>query len=127
MPGERLSDKVAIVTGGASGIGLATTQRFVKEGARVMVVNVDGDRLASVRKNLGASVAVHTCDVRAEADVRAMVEATVEAFGGLDIAFANAGIGSLPPSRMPRWLSGCAWSRSICWELYSQSSTRRRE
>jgi NAD(P)-dependent dehydrogenase (short-subunit alcohol dehydrogenase family) len=97
MTEKRLSGKVAIVTGGASGIGLATTQRFAREGARVMVADVDGERLASVKQDLGSSVEVHTCDVRIESDVRAMAEATVEAFGGLDIVFANAGVGSLSP------------------------------
>src|SRR5665213_2170179 len=97
MTGERLSGRVAIVTGGGSGIGLATTRRFVQEGAKVMVADLDGARLASVKENLGASVDIRTCDVRLEPDVRGVVEATVESFGGIDIVFANAGIGALAP------------------------------
>jgi 3-oxoacyl-[acyl-carrier protein] reductase len=62
-----------------------------------MVADLDAARLASVKEDLGDSVDIHTCDVRLEPDVRSMVEATVEAFGGIDIIFANAGIGSLAP------------------------------
>jgi NAD(P)-dependent dehydrogenase (short-subunit alcohol dehydrogenase family) len=90
----RLAGKVAIVTGGASGIGLATTRRFVAHGARVMVGDVNADGLKSVQTELGDAVATQVCDVRAEADVEALVTATVDRFGRLDIAFANAGTGS---------------------------------
>jgi NAD(P)-dependent dehydrogenase (short-subunit alcohol dehydrogenase family) len=91
---ERLDGKVAIVTGGASGIGLATARRFVAEGARVMLGDIDDDRLAAASAELGDVIAVQRADVRAEADVEALVAATVDRFGRLDIAFANAGVGS---------------------------------
>jgi 3-oxoacyl-[acyl-carrier protein] reductase len=93
MTAERLNGRVAIVTGGASGIGLATTRRFVQEGAMVMVADLDVERLGSVQEELGRAVAIQTCDVRIESDVQALVEASDRRFGKLDIVFANAGIG----------------------------------
>jgi NAD(P)-dependent dehydrogenase (short-subunit alcohol dehydrogenase family) len=90
----RLAGKVAIVTGGGSGIGLATARRFATEGARVMLGDIDGDRLATAQAELGNAVAGQRCDVRVESDVEALVAATIERFGRLHIAFANAGVGS---------------------------------
>jgi NAD(P)-dependent dehydrogenase (short-subunit alcohol dehydrogenase family) len=83
MPEGRLAGKNAIVTGGASGIGLATVRRFVAEGARVMIGDVDGDAAAAVAAELGRNVRGRRCDVSGEADVEAL--------------FANAGIGSFAP------------------------------
>jgi 3-oxoacyl-[acyl-carrier protein] reductase len=95
MPQDgRLAGKVAIVTGGASGIGLATTRRFVQEGARVMVADVDGDRVGQLEHELGPAVSARRCDVRVESDIEALVAATIEHFDRLDVAFANAGVGS---------------------------------
>jgi NAD(P)-dependent dehydrogenase (short-subunit alcohol dehydrogenase family) len=68
----RLTGKVAIVTGGASGIGLASARRFVAEGARVMIGDVDVPRLDAVSAELGDGVAGRQCDVRDEADVEAL-------------------------------------------------------
>jgi NAD(P)-dependent dehydrogenase (short-subunit alcohol dehydrogenase family) len=93
----RLTGKVAVVTGGASGIGLATVRRFVAEGAQVMIGDVDHASVASVTAELGDSVAGQACDVRNEADVKALFQTTYEELGSLDIAFANAGIGSFAP------------------------------
>ena len=95
--GGRLSGKVAIVTGGASGIGLATARRFVAEGARVALGDVDVDGLAAAEADLGAAVTGECCDVRIESDVEALVAAAVDRFGAVHIAFANAGIGSFAP------------------------------
>jgi NAD(P)-dependent dehydrogenase (short-subunit alcohol dehydrogenase family) len=97
MPQGRLVGKVAVVTGGASGIGLATVRRFVAEGARVMIGDVNGQGAADVASQLGDGVAGLRCDVRDESEVDALVESTVHEFGALDIAFANAGIGSFGP------------------------------
>lgn len=90
----RLAGKVAVVTGGASGIGLATTRRFVTEGARVVVGDLDVEGLAAVEAELGDAVAAIRADVTSDDDVRALCATAVDRFGGLDIAFANAGIGS---------------------------------
>ncbi|MDZ7674820.1 MAG: SDR family NAD(P)-dependent oxidoreductase [Acidimicrobiales bacterium] len=92
--GDRFTDKVAVVTGGGSGIGLATTRRFVSEGGRVVVGDLDTSALDTVAAELGDAVLTRCCDVAVEADVEALAEASVDHFGGLDIAFANAGIGS---------------------------------
>jgi 3-oxoacyl-[acyl-carrier protein] reductase len=91
----RFTDKVAVITGGASGIGLATARRIVAEGGRVVVGDMAEEGLAAVVEELGDSVATVVCDVSVEADVEALVAAATSTFGRLDIAFANAGIGSI--------------------------------
>jgi 3-oxoacyl-[acyl-carrier protein] reductase len=94
MPEGRLVGKNAVVTGGASGIGLAAVRRFLAEGARVMIGDIDADAAASVAAEHGSDAAARHCDVRLEADVEALLQATEDSFGPVDIAFANAGIGS---------------------------------
>lgn len=93
----RLDGRVALVTGGASGIGLASTRRFVAEGARVVVGDVDETALAAVADELGDEVATLRCDVTVEDDLARLADTAVERFGGLDIAFANAGTATLGP------------------------------
>jgi NAD(P)-dependent dehydrogenase (short-subunit alcohol dehydrogenase family) len=88
---------VAVVTGGASGIGLAAVRRFAAEGARVMIGDIDGDRLAAAESDLGGDVVGQRCDVCAESDVEALMAAAEDRFGGLHVAFANAGTGSIAP------------------------------
>jgi NAD(P)-dependent dehydrogenase (short-subunit alcohol dehydrogenase family) len=91
----RLEGKVAVVTGGASGIGLATARRFVAEGACVMIADLNADALATVEAELGDAVAAVRADVSDEGDVEALVAATVDRFGAVHVAFANAGVGSM--------------------------------
>lgn len=90
----RFDGRVAIVTGGASGIGLATTRRLVSEGGRVVVGDIAEAALDDVAGELGAAVRTIRCDVASEADVERLAQTAVDEFGRLDIAFANAGIGS---------------------------------
>ena len=97
MADGRLSGKVAVITGGASGIGLATVRRFVAEGARVMIGDVNGEAAESVAAEFGPAVAARRCDVSLETEVETLLQATTEEFGTLHIAFANAGIGSFGP------------------------------
>ncbi|MBB2967647.1 SDR family NAD(P)-dependent oxidoreductase [Leifsonia aquatica] len=91
----RLAGKSAIVTGGAGGIGRATSLALAAEGARVAVVDLQQDAAeavaAEIRAAGGEAVAI-AADVSAEADVERAVATAVDAFGGLDIAFNNAGI-----------------------------------
>ena len=87
---ERLSGRVAVVTGGGSGIGLATVRRFAAEGARVVVVDLNAEAGEAAAKEVGGeSVA---CDVSDEAQVRALFDGVAERHGRVDVAFNNAGI-----------------------------------
>ena len=93
----RFAGRVALVTGGGSGIGLATTRRFVAEGARVVVGDIDQRALDAVADELGDDVATLHCDVTVEDDVAHLAETAVDRFGGLHIAFANAGTATIAP------------------------------
>nr|XP_051196524.1 momilactone A synthase-like [Lolium perenne] len=98
---QRLAGKVAVITGGASGIGKATAEEFVKNGAKVVLADVQDDLGHALAAKLGADSASYTrCDVTDEAQVAASVDLAVSRHGNLDIMFNNAGIlGSLarPP------------------------------
>jgi len=92
---KRLEGKVAVITGGTSGIGRGTVDRFVDEGAKVVVGDIQDDKGALMEREYGASLAYAHCDVSREADVSAAVDLAVERFGGLDCMFNNAGIGGV--------------------------------
>ncbi|MBN3730319.1 glucose 1-dehydrogenase [Burkholderia sp. Tr-20390] len=87
----RLKDKSALITGGTSGIGLATAKRFIAEGARVAVTGRDEAVFERVRAELGEHALVLKGDVRSLNDMRAIAAEVGEQFGGVDIVFANAG------------------------------------
>jgi NAD(P)-dependent dehydrogenase (short-subunit alcohol dehydrogenase family) len=91
----RLADKSAIVTGGAGGIGRATSLAFAAEGARVAVVDVApgaAEAVAAEIRDAGGTAIALTADVSNEADIERVVADTVAAFGSLDVVFNNAGI-----------------------------------
>ena len=92
----RFEGKVALITGAASGQGRAAALLFAEEGARVVVSDVNGDGAEEVAGEIkssgGEAVAVAT-DVSREVEVKAMIEAAIEAFGRLDVLFNNAGVG----------------------------------
>lgn len=91
----RLEGKVAIITGGASGIGEGTVKLFVREGARVVIADVQDEQGNSLAASLGEAVIYQHTDVSNEADVRATVDLAVEKFGRLDCMFNNAGFGGV--------------------------------
>lgn len=91
----RLLGKSALVTGAAAGIGRATAALFAREGARLVVADINSDGLATLRDSLANvtdDVAVVTADVSQPVDARRMIDVAVERYGRLDIAIANAGI-----------------------------------
>ncbi len=90
----KLKDKVAIITGAASGIGKATAFLFVKEGAKIVVVDIDikgKETVEAIGKNNGNAIFIK-CDVSKISDVKNMVKQTVGKYGKIDILFNNAGI-----------------------------------
>lgn len=89
-----LNDKVALVTGGANGIGRAVVEKFLAEGARVAVLDRDVDRAKALAADLGADVHVTIGSVENFADNRRAVAEAVESFGKLDIFVGNAGVGA---------------------------------
>jgi 3-oxoacyl-[acyl-carrier protein] reductase len=92
----RLQDKVAIVTGGGSGFGAGICTKFIAEGARVLVVDLNEAAASGVATALGANARAHGADVARAADVRAMMDAAVQHFGRIDILVNNAGVTHLP-------------------------------
>lgn len=106
----RLQGKVAVITGGCSGIGLGTVERFAAEGAKVLVGDVDeaaGGRLA---ERFDGAVAFRRCDVTEEADLAGLMDAAAERFGGLDVVFNNAGAGGARETLAE--MTGEAWDRT---------------
>ena len=89
----KLDGKVALVTGGASGIGAATVRLFAAEGARVVIADMQDDKGRDVARALGADGAFVHVNVTLEAEVQAAVETAVERWGRLDCLFNNAGFG----------------------------------
>ena len=90
---QRLDGKVAVVTGAASGIGLATVERFVAEGARVIAADVQLDAGQALAERFPGAVRFEACDVTKLAQLRAAIDAAASHFGQLDILFSNAGAG----------------------------------
>lgn len=102
-PAGRIQDRVALITGGASGIGKATARLFLEEGAKVVISDLNADSLDRAVKDLrqvgdhGGELIGIQGDVRSMTDAAAMVRAAVDGFGRLDILFCNAGITSVMP------------------------------
>jgi NAD(P)-dependent dehydrogenase (short-subunit alcohol dehydrogenase family) len=113
-----LEDRVAIVTGGAKGMGRAISQLFAKEGAKVTIADIDTagaeETLRGVKAAGGQGLVVK-CDVTSSDDVRKMVAATIEAFGKLDILVNNAGavVGAQGKPTNLTALSEDAWDRVV--------------
>jgi meso-butanediol dehydrogenase/(S,S)-butanediol dehydrogenase/diacetyl reductase len=115
--GQRFEGKVAVVTGGASGIGAATARRLAREGAAVVVVDVNGDGVRRVADEIigaGASAVAFEADVTDHARVEAMVARAVESFGRLDVLHNNATLLETGPIEK---LSIEGWNRTIAVNL----------
>ena len=109
--GERLKGKVAVITGGASGIGAGTVDRFIAEGAKCVVADIQEEAGAKFAASHGANAIFVKCDVASEDDVEALVRAAASHFGRIDCMFNNAGIlGAIGPvAEIP----GAEWRRTI--------------
>jgi NAD(P)-dependent dehydrogenase (short-subunit alcohol dehydrogenase family) len=110
----RLEGKVAVITGGASGLGEATAKRFAKEGARVVVADLDAGAAAAVAEQLDGEAIGVAVDVGDVAQTEAMAAAAIDAFGGIDIVFANAGI---PGEGSAHDMDPAVWERVIRVDL----------
>lgn len=88
----RLDGKIAVITGGCSGIGLGTVDLFVAEGAQVVAADIQDEKGAMLEARFPGKVRYAHCDVTQEADIAAALKLAGDAFGGLDILFNNAGI-----------------------------------
>jgi NAD(P)-dependent dehydrogenase (short-subunit alcohol dehydrogenase family) len=92
--GNRLEGRVALVTGGTSGIGEATVERFVEEGARVVFIGRSKDSAEAIEQRLGDNACFFRADVTREEEIRDSIEFVRSTFGRLDILFNNAGAGT---------------------------------
>ena len=90
---SRLENKIALITGAASGIGLGTVELFIAEGAKVVAADVQDEKGKMLEQRFPGKLAYAHCDVTAEADIAAAVAKAQSEFGGLDILFNNAGHG----------------------------------
>ena len=95
---KRLQGKIAAITGACSGIGLATLELFVEEGAKVLAADLQEDLGHELEKRFGGAVKFAHCDVTQPVQIKSAIEAAVATFGGLDILFNNAGRGGSPAS-----------------------------
>lgn len=94
----RLAGKIAVITGAASGIGLATTERFVAEGAKVVAGDVQDAKGAALEARFAGQLVYQTCDVTDEEAIKALLARADDEFSGLDILFNNAGaVGTTAP------------------------------
>ncbi|MDA1004172.1 MAG: SDR family NAD(P)-dependent oxidoreductase [Chloroflexi bacterium] len=122
----RLDGKVAVITGGASGMGAATARLFVSEGARVVIGDIQVDRAAAVAGELGKACVAIPVDVTSSEDVQSLVRTAMSEFGRLDIVYNNAGGGPRPESRAQTGMGGAiadmseaAWDATVDLNLKS--------
>jgi NAD(P)-dependent dehydrogenase (short-subunit alcohol dehydrogenase family) len=115
---QQLRGKVAVITGGASGIGRAMAERFAQEGMRIVLADIDEVTMRSAEASLaegGADVLAVVCDTSQEAELHALAAATVERFGGAHVLCNNAGVvGRSDPWRGPM----AAWEWVVGINLY---------
>jgi NAD(P)-dependent dehydrogenase (short-subunit alcohol dehydrogenase family) len=108
---QRLPHKIAFITGACSGIGLATAERFIDEGARVLAADIQDDAGAALEARFAGRLKYARCDVTQPAQIQAAIESAVAEFGGLDIVFNNAGAGGQRGGMEEMTLEG--WDHTI--------------
>ncbi|XP_055815365.1 (+)-borneol dehydrogenase 1-like [Solanum dulcamara] len=91
-PNRRLEGKVAIITGGASGIGATAVQVFIENGAKVIIADIQDPEGEVIATKLGENAHYIHCDVSKEDDMKNLIDSTISKFGHLDIMYNNAGI-----------------------------------
>jgi len=94
---NKLDGKVAVITGGNSGIGLATAKEFAREGAKIVITGRDEKTLAEAEREIGGEVLAIQADVGKLTDIDKLYDAVEERFGKIDVLFVNAGIGIFKP------------------------------
>ncbi len=114
---DRLKDKVAVITGAASGIGLGTVELFVAEGAKVIAADIQEDKGKELERRFNGQVRFVRCDVTLETDIQNTMQAAVDTYGGLDVLFNNAGAGG--SINTIEDMTGEAWDRSMSLLLRS--------
>ena len=116
-----LKDKVAIITGGGSGVGRETAKLFAKEGAKVVIGEIledRGDETVRLVQDLGGEILFVKTDVTRETDVRNLVQSTIETYGTLDIMYNNVGVASPRPPK-PTWeYTDADWNRLLNINLW---------
>jgi NAD(P)-dependent dehydrogenase (short-subunit alcohol dehydrogenase family) len=94
---NRLENKVAVITGGSSGIGLATAKLMIAEGAKVVIVGRNTEKLKIAKDELGGDVLTVSADASSIDGIENIIEKVKEVFGHIDVLFANAGMSECPP------------------------------
>jgi NAD(P)-dependent dehydrogenase (short-subunit alcohol dehydrogenase family) len=111
----RLEGKVALITGGGSGMGMVASKLFASEGAMVVLTDVAdsaGERVAAEIASTGSDAIFVHADVSEESDAKAMVDAAVERFGGLDVLYNNAGV-MLPEDGSVDSMDSAVWDTTL--------------
>lgn len=92
-----LKNKIALITGGSSGIGLATAKLMIEEGARIAIVGRDAKKLEAAANEIGGDVVTISADASSLTGIRTIIEKVKETHGHIDVLFANAGMSECPP------------------------------